>query len=124
MKDYPVARWILAAFFIAAGINHFRVPQRYIAIIPPYIPDRATANVISGAAEIAGGLGILVPATRKAAGWGLIALLVAVFPANVHMAQNGVPGIRIPTWMLWMRLPLQIPLILWVHRVCIKRPKS
>ena len=77
--------------------------------------------LISGAAEMAGGLAILVPRLRIVAGWGLIVLLVAVFPANLHMALHGWEGVQIPAWVLWARLPFQGLLIAWVWWTCIAR---
>ena len=112
----------LAAFFTAAGIMHFVVPRRYEAIVPPYIPYHREVVAISGAAEVAGGLAVIPPATRRPfARWWLIALLVAVFPANVHMALQpeqvrGLDAARIPRWALWARLPLQPLMVWWVWR--------
>lgn len=105
---------VLAGLFVLAGLNHFLNPGMYLAMMPPYLPYPEAFNLISGAAEIAGGLGLLVPCLRRAAGWGLIALLVAVFPANIHMALHGLEGVVIPAWVLWARLPLQFVLIAWV----------
>ena len=111
-----VSRALLGALFIAAGIAHFRAPDAYLPIMPPQLPFPRALILISGAAEIAGGLGVWIPQTRKLAGWGLIALLVAVFPANIYSLQNGIKlgDWAVPQWMLWARLPLQIPLIWWV----------
>ena len=111
---------LLAAFFVVAGVNHFLNPQAYLAMMPEYIPFPSVMNFISGGAEIAGGLGILMPALRQYAAWGLIALLVAVFPANVNVALHGWEGVTLPTWVLWARLPLQFVLIAWVS--CLARP--
>ena len=112
-----ISRWVLAVFFILAGMNHFRMPAIYIGMIPPWLPWPAALNVVSGICEILGGIGILVPRGRIAAGWGLIALLVAVFPANLHVALMGrMPGFDFSPTTLWMRLPLQavlIALIAW-----------
>jgi len=88
------ARWVLALFFIVAGVNHFLTPEIYYGMMPPWLPAKAAANLISGAAEIAGGLGLLIPALRRPAAWGLIALLIAVFPANIQVAVQGhMPGL-------------------------------
>jgi uncharacterized membrane protein len=112
----------LAAFFGFAGTMHFVVPRSYEAIVPPSLRDRSREIVIaSGVAEIAGAAAILPRRTRRAARWWLLALLVAVFPANVQMAVNPeqVPGLdlkRIPRWALWARLPLQPLCMLWVWR--------
>lgn len=103
----------LAALFIGSGVNHFALPRAYRAIVPPRLARRAKEVVeLSGAAEIAGGVGVLVAPTRRAAGVALIALLLAVFPANVYMAQTPERYPRIPRWALYARLPLQ-PLMMW-----------
>jgi uncharacterized membrane protein len=108
-------RWILAAFFIVAGLNHFRVPDLYVAMIPEWMPWPRALNIVAGACEILGGVGVLVPRLRAAAGWGLAALLVAVFPANLHVALMGhMPGFGFSPLTLWLRLPFQAVLIAWV----------
>ena len=111
-----IFRWVLAVFFIGAGVNHFRHPAFYQAMMPPWLPWPDALILISGVAEILGGLGVLVPRARRFAGWGLIALLVAVFPANLHLAFNQValPGLTVPVWFQWVRLPLQALLLAWV----------
>jgi uncharacterized membrane protein len=110
-----VARRILSTFFILAGAMHFVVPQIYIRIVPPILPVPALIVLISGIAEIAGGLGLLFPITRRAAAWGLLLLLIAVFPANIYMAAAHLPFYSIfgKSWAQWLRLPLQFPLIYW-----------
>ena len=113
----------LAAFFTFAGLMHFVIPRSYEATVPAWVrvPPRE-AVLVSGLAEIAGGLAVLAPATRRPfARWWLIALLVAVFPANVHMAVNpgevrGLDLNRVPRWTLWARLPLQPLMVWWVWR--------
>jgi uncharacterized membrane protein len=120
----PVTRLIalvlLALFFIAAGINHFVHPGAYERTVPPWLPAPALLVQISGICEILGGIGVLVPNTRKFAGMGLIALLIAVFPANVQMAQHPELYADIATAQaLYIRLPLQIVLIAWVWWLCI-----
>jgi uncharacterized membrane protein len=112
-RPSQTSRGLLAAFFVGSGVNHFVTPRPYRAIVPPPIAGRATELVeISGVAEILGGVGVLIPATRRASGLGLIALLIAVFPANVYMAQAHERFARIPRWALYARLPLQ-PLMIW-----------
>jgi uncharacterized membrane protein len=123
-KPRVVALWVLAIFFVIAGTNHFLNPAPYLAMMPPYLPWHAGLIIVSGVAEIAGGLGILIPGMRRLAGWGLIALLVAVFPANVQVALHGWPGVQIAPWILWARLPLQPVLIAWVYSVCIGRHRD
>ena len=117
----PLLRWLAAALFVAAGANHFLNPAAYRAIVPPVLPAADALVAVSGACEVGGGLGLLVRPLRRAAGWGLIALLVAVFPANVYMAVSPgrVPGLSIPQWLLWLRLPLQAVLVAWVWFVAL-----
>jgi uncharacterized membrane protein len=111
------SRRLLAAAFIGAGVNHFVMPRPYEQIVPPSMRrDARRLVVISGVAEIAGGVGVLLPWTRRLAGVGLIALLAAVFPANVHMAREPERFKRIPRWALYGRLPLQPLMMLWAWR--------
>lgn len=106
---------LLAALMIFAGVMHFVSPAMFIRIVPRWLPAPGALVAISGACEILGGLGLLVPATRRWAAWGLVALLVAVFPANVNMALNQIPFGRnlAAPWILWARLPLQAVLVAW-----------
>jgi len=108
---------LLANLFIGAGVNHFVMPRAYEAIVPPQLKGQAKRVVqISGVAEVAAGVGVLVPATRRLSGLGLIALLAAVFPANVYMAREPEHFRRIPRWALYGRLPLQPLMMLWAWR--------
>ncbi len=113
------SRAALATVFTFAGTLHFVRPRPYEAIVPPPFPPRE-AVAISGVAEIAGAVAVLHPATRRAGRWGLIALLLAVFPANIYMvvSPEKIPGVgnKIPRWALWARLPLQPLAMLWVWR--------
>jgi uncharacterized membrane protein len=102
---------------MGAGVNHFVMPRAYEAIVPPGLPGGGERLVvISGIAEIAGGAGVLMPRTQRAAGLGLIALLIAVFPANLYMARNPERFRRIPRWALYARLPLQPLMMRWAWR--------
>ena len=101
--------------YMAAGMNHFLNPAGYIKIIPPYLPAPAFLVQFSGFAEILLGVLLLIPVLRVWAAWGIIALLVAVFPANFYMFQQGGPAFDIPQWILIARLPLQGVLILWAY---------
>lgn len=114
MRMQSISRAILATFFIGAGITHFTHPAGFLRIVPPYLPAPLLLVYLSGAAELAGGLGLLIPATRRWAAWGLLALLIAVFPANVYMLQTHGAGLPVPMWALWLRLPLQLVLMGWV----------
>ncbi len=122
-----IGRVLLGIFFTYAGINHFLVPEVYMQIMPPFLPTPLALVYISGLFEILGGIGVLVPRTRTAAGWGLVALLIAVFPANIYMAMKGVyiEGMPREEWLLWARLPLQCVLIAWVWWAArLKLPRS
>ena len=113
-------RWLLTIVMVGAGANHFINPAPYVAMMPGALPAPLALVYISGVAEILGGLGLILPATRKLAAWGLIALFVAVFPANVNMAVNSERFRRFPPALLWLRLPLQALLIAWAWRVAVK----
>jgi uncharacterized membrane protein len=103
-------------FFVLAGILHFIKPRAYRRIVPPDLPAPEALVYASGVAEIAGGAGLVPEATRRPAGWWLIATLVAVFPANVHMALHAddFPKVRGGAASLWARLPIQAVFIAWV----------
>jgi uncharacterized membrane protein len=113
-------RALLGGFFILAGVLHFLRPQTYAAIMPRYLPAHRELVAASGAAEIAGGLGVLHPRTARAAGWWLIATLLAIFPANVEMAVHAERFRRIPEPLLWARLPLQGALVAWVWKTATR----
>jgi uncharacterized membrane protein len=97
------------------------MPASSLAVMPTYVPWPAAMVALSGVAEITGGLGVCFRATRPAAGWCLIALLVAVFPANIHAISAGmfVGGNSVPPWMLWTRRPFQLLFVAWVYSVCL-----
>jgi uncharacterized membrane protein len=103
-------RALVATGFVTSGVLHFTHTRVYERIMPPSFPRHRESVLVSGVAEIAGGLAVLAPARpiRRAARYGLIALLVAVFPANVYMAQEPKKFKPIPPWALWLRLPLQL----------------
>jgi uncharacterized membrane protein len=110
-------RVVLAFCFVGAGILHFRRPEFYLKIMPPFLPYPLELVYVSGVFEILGGVGLLIRSLRPAAGYGLLALLVAVFPANIQMAVDVVstqPGTTW-SWVAVLRLPLQVPLLLWVY---------
>ena len=118
--------WAVAALFLVAGVLHFAIPRSYEAIVPPFLPARRFLVYLSGACELAGGAGVLVPRTRRAAALGLVALLAAVFPANVQMLANAVAGAK-PAWqvaLLGLRLPLQLVLMYAIWRTAGRRPAN
>ncbi len=108
-------KWLLAVAVGLSGVLHFTARSTYEAMIPAWLPAHRALVLISGVFEILGAVGLLVPDTQRFAAWGLIALFVAVFPANVNMAVNKLPlgRKRVPTWTLWARLPLQLAFIGW-----------
>jgi uncharacterized membrane protein len=116
-------RYLLPALYITAGTLHFLFTRTYESIMPDYLPAHRELVLISGGAEIAGGLGLLHPRTRIPAAWGIVLLLIAVMPSNLWMAQHPNRYPSIPQWALWLRLPLQLPLIYWAWRYTRKDRK-
>jgi uncharacterized membrane protein len=108
-------KWLLAIAVGLSGVMHFTSPRAYLAMMPKWLPAHRALVLISGFFEIAGAVGLVIPATQQLAAWGLIALFIAVLPANVNMAVNRLPlaGKPVPTWALWLRLPLQLVFIGW-----------
>ncbi|HKA16128.1 MAG TPA: DoxX family protein [Myxococcota bacterium] len=113
-----ISVWVMGAFYLFAGINHFRVPEFYLRIMPRYLPWHPELVFLSGVAEVVIGVGLLIARTRVLAAWGAIALLVAVYPANIHQAVADVP-IGDPPHSAgvfrWIRLPLQFVLMAWAY---------
>jgi len=110
-------RHLAGPFFVLAGVLHLVKPRLYLRIVPPYVPAPEAMVYASGMAEIAGGAGLMLPRYRRLAGWWLIATLVGVFPANLHMALHSedyrdVPGGALA---LWARLPFQAVFVAWVR---------
>lgn len=108
--------WIMGVFYIVAGLMHVARPDYYLPMMPPYLPWHAALVFLSGVAEIGLGIAVLLPAVRRLAAWGIILLLLAVFPANIHIALHNIPvfGATEGAGMWnWARLPLQGVLILW-----------
>ena len=107
----------LACFFVYFGIDHFISPQFYLAIMPPSFPLHAEAVYISGFFEILGGICLLIPKLRKISGWGLMALLICVYPANIYMAITPEAFPEIPLSFLYLRLALQFLFFYWAYVV-------
>ncbi|KAB8331054.1 DoxX family membrane protein [Scytonema tolypothrichoides VB-61278] len=110
-----IFRVILAVSMLIAGITHFTSADQYVRIVPPQLPYPLEIVYLSGFYEILGGIGLLVPPVSQATAWGLIALFIAVFPANINMAVNLIPIDNIPNspWVHVIRLPFQPVLIAW-----------
>jgi uncharacterized membrane protein len=115
-RSKQILLWIMAAFYVLAGAMHFIRPDVYMPMMPPYLPWHRGLILLSGAAEVALGIAVLNARLRPLAAWGIILLLIAVFPANIHIALNNVPLFGNPVgagiWN-WVRLPLQAVLALW-----------
>jgi uncharacterized membrane protein len=112
----------LAGLFVFAGVMHFAYPAAYVAITPTWVPMQLQMVYLTGLAEIAGGIGLLTKQTRRAAGMGLILLLVAVFPANIRMLTTAVmtDAPHFYQLLLFLRLPLQPLLIVWIYRSAVR----
>ncbi len=126
-KNFKAAlRILFAGLFVAAGVLHFTKTKSYLQIMPPYLPFPVELVYISGVFEILGGAGLLIPRYRRFAGYGLIALLIAVFPANIQMLVQNLQreGLTVFSWILILRLPLQIALILLVNWLAKDRKSS
>lgn len=109
--------------YVLAGVLHFLVPRAFARIVPPSLPRPVELVYLSGLAEVVLGIGVMVRRTRSRSAWGIVALLVAVFPANVHMATSGMVPESVPDRArglaqagLWARLPFQGVLVLWAWR--------
>ena len=120
-----IALWFVFCWFFFGGIAHFALTDLEARIVPPQIPDARDVVLITGILELAGAFGLLLPWTRRAAGWGLFALTLAVTPAHFYMLQAHDQFPSVPMWLLWARLPLQVVLlwlILWGSRWKPPRP--
>ncbi len=114
----PLRAILLGGFFIIAGVMHFIAPGFYLAMMPPWLPAPGTLVALSGVAEILGGVGVMTARWHRAAGIGLMVLLVTVFPANIQMLLDARAAGE-PTGLLWLRLPLQPVLMWWVWVVAV-----
>lgn len=111
----PWHLYLMAGIYFLAGLNHFRKPKLYERIIPSYIPAPKLINYLSGAAEVILGIGLCMPEISTIAAWGIILLLIVIFPANVYMYMDPKASMRLPRWLLLLRLPLQVVLIIWAY---------
>lgn len=118
----PVGRLLIGASFVAIGVLHFTNPAPFVQIMPAWLPWHLELIYLSGAFEILGGVGLLLPVSRRFSAWGLVALLVAVFPANINMLVNEIylDGMPHEPWLLWARLPMQplfALLVMWAGEI-------
>ena len=109
-------KYLLAVGFALAGINHFVNPSFYLKIMPPYLPAHLFLIYLSGFFQIAFGVALSIPKSTRVAAWGIIALLIAVFPANIYMAMNTELFSEFDPKLIYLRLPLQFILIAWAYR--------
>ncbi|WP_035694081.1 DoxX family protein [Flavobacterium soli] len=111
--NFPWHLYLMALLYVLAGINHFLRPRMYVKIIPPSFPKPELLNKITGTVEILLGILLCFPYFSKFAAIGIIALLIAVFPANLYMYQNPKASFGLPKYLLLLRLPLQALLMIW-----------
>jgi uncharacterized membrane protein len=120
MFDFPqslakrISLVVIATFFVSAGVGHFTNSAFFVNIMPPYLPAHLELVYVSGVFEILGGLGILIGSVRRYAAIGLVALLIAVYPANIHMALHPELYPDVPPLGLYLRLPMQFVLMAWL----------
>lgn len=107
--------YLMAALYFAAGVIHLLKPRIYLRMMPPWVPMPLAAVLVSGVLEMAFAIGLLFTLTRSPSAWGIILLLIAIFPANVYMLMSGKFH-RIPQILLILRLPLQLVLIWWAYQ--------
>ena len=115
-----IGRVVMGALYVVAGAGHFVLTRAFEGIVPDYLPAHRALVMVSGVAEIAGGVGVMLaaryPTLGRAAAWGIVVLLVCVFPANVWMVQHPERFAGVPVWAMWVRLPLQGVLMWWAWR--------
>jgi len=111
----------LILMFLLAGVNHFNNPNFYVSIMPPYLPLHSELAFIAGFFEIIGALGLLFSSTRKISGYGLLFLLILIFPANVHMAVHPEYFPQYSALSIYLRLPLQFIFIAWVYWATLRK---
>jgi len=113
--ELPWHLYLMGIIYVVAGINHFRSPRLYLKIIPPYFPNPKMLNYLAGLVEIILGIGICIPLFSAISAWGVIALLIAIFPTHFYMLSNEKAGMGLPKIILILRIPLQIGLMIWAY---------
>lgn len=112
----PWHQYLLGILFIVAGMFHFRKPKVYERIIPPYIPAKTSVVIISGIAEMILGLMLMNKDSETTAAWGIIVLLLIFLPVHIYMLQDKKASLKLPKWILWVRLPLQFAMMIWAYQ--------
>jgi uncharacterized membrane protein len=106
---------LMALMYVVAGLLHFIKPKMYLRIMPPYLPAHLLLVYLSGFAEVGLGVGLLIPSLQVYAAWGVILLLIAVFPANIYMYQKGGAAFKLSDRVVFWRMPFQLVLIVWAY---------
>jgi uncharacterized membrane protein len=114
--DKPWHLYVMAVLYILAGINHFRKPELYFKIIPPFLTNKKFINEFSGLIEIMLGIYLCIPVFSNLAAISIMAFLVVIFPSNIYMAMDEKASLGFPKWLLYLRLPLQLVLIYWAYQ--------
>ena len=109
----PWHQYLMGVLFVLAGMNHFRKPKLYERIMPPYIPAHNTMVMVSGLTEMVLGFMIMNKNTQEGAAWGIIAMLIVFIPIHIYMLQNEYAAMKLPKWVLILRIPLQFGLMYW-----------
>lgn len=112
----PWHQYLFGAIFILAGANHFRKPNMYLKVMPPYIPAHSSMVLLSGIAEMILGFMLLNPETETIAAWGIIAMLIVFIPVHIFMLQKSEAFLKFPKWALILRLILQFALLYWAFQ--------
>jgi len=112
----PWHQYLIGALFVLAGANHFRQPKIYERIMPPYIPAKHTMVMLSGIAEMILGFMILTPESQTMAAWSIIVMLIVFLPVHIYMLQNEEAAMKLPKWILILRIPLQFGLMFWAYQ--------
>lgn len=111
----PWHQYLMGVLFVLAGMNHFRKPKIYERIMPPYIPVQSTMVMLSGMVEMVLGFMLMNKNTQEGAAWGIIAMLIVFIPIHIYMLQNEKASMKLPKWVLLLRLPLQFGLMYWAY---------
>lgn len=110
---FPWHQYLLAVLFILGGVNHFRKPKLYERIMPPYIPAHKSLVLFTGIIEMLFGIMLITEENQQIGAWGVFTLLVLFIPVHLYMLQNKKASLKLPKWLLIIRIPLQIGLLLW-----------
>lgn len=112
----PWHQYLMGILLVLAGMNHFRKPKLYERIVPSYIPAAGTVVMLSGVLEMVLGFMLMNKNSQTEAAWGIIIMLILFIPAHIYMLQNEKASLKLPKWVLILRLPLQLALIFWAYQ--------